>query len=207
MISPACHFHPGQRDLPRSPSGSVQKRSMEPPQMIRSCAMANKIDAAIDPTKAADVTSREGVALEISMVGRRLAKKALILSRRLQMRKIGGRIAIGEPKWSCSLSKPVRYWRRVSALGPWVKCTRNGARNSASSGRGARGACGNRARFWALRLICVGYRRFTGSDEEVDQTLQELRRTLRSMRVLTDYLEEHPGADSRQARRTTMTYQ
>ena len=43
--------------------------------------------------------------------------------------------------------------------------------------------------------------------EEVDQTLQELRRTLRSVRVLTDYLEEHPGADSRQARRTTMTYQ
>ena len=30
--------------------------------------------------------------------------------------------------------------------------------------------------------------------EEVDQTLQELRRTLRSVRVLTDYLEQHPGA-------------
>src|SRR5215467_8343033 len=67
----------------------------------------------------------------------------------------------------CSLSKPVRYCRRVSALGPWVKCTRSGAKNSASSGRGARGACGNRARFWVLRLILVGYRRFTGPDKVV----------------------------------------
>src|SRR5581483_9146495 len=75
----------------------------------------------------------------------------------------------------CSLSKPVRYWRRVSALGPWVKCTRNGATNSANSGRGARGACGNRARFWALRLIWVGYRRFTGSDKVV---LEESRISL-----------------------------
>src|SRR5215469_17146647 len=67
----------------------------------------------------------------------------------------------------CSLSKPVRYCRRVSALGPWVKCTRSGAKNSASSGSGARGACGNRACFWALRLIRLGYHRFTGSDKVV----------------------------------------
>ena len=38
--------------------------------------------------------------------------------------------------FGCSLNNPLTYWRRVSALGPWVKCTRNGARNSASSGRG-----------------------------------------------------------------------
>src|SRR5215471_4946760 len=67
----------------------------------------------------------------------------------------------------CSLSKPVRYCRRVSALGPWVKCTRSGDKNSASSGRGARRACGNRARFWVLRLIRLGYRRFTGPDKVV----------------------------------------
>src|SRR5215468_1393256 len=67
----------------------------------------------------------------------------------------------------CSLSKPVRYWRRVSALGPWVKCTRSGAKNSASSGRGSRGACGNRARLRFLRLILAGYRRFTGPDKVV----------------------------------------
>jgi hypothetical protein len=67
----------------------------------------------------------------------------------------------------CSLSKPVRCCRRVSALGPWVKCTRSGAKNSASSGRGARGVCGNRARFWALRLIRLGYYRFTDSDKVV----------------------------------------
>src|SRR5215469_13578800 len=67
----------------------------------------------------------------------------------------------------CSLSKPVRYCRRVSALGPWVKCTRSGTKNSASSGRGARGACGNRARFWVLRLIRLGYRSFTGPDKVV----------------------------------------
>lgn len=36
----------------------------------------------------------------------------------------------------------MRYWRRVSALGLWVKCTRNGARNLVSSGNGARGALG-----------------------------------------------------------------
>src|SRR5215471_13408551 len=41
------------------------------------------------------------------------------------------------------------------------------AKNSASSGRGARGACGNRARFWVLRLILVGYRRFTDPDKVV----------------------------------------
>src|SRR6516165_7257519 len=63
--------------------------------------------------------------------------------------------------------KPVRYCRRVSALGPWVKCTRSGAKNSASSGSGARGACGNRACFWALRLIHLGYHRFTVSDKVV----------------------------------------
>src|SRR5215813_15008651 len=67
----------------------------------------------------------------------------------------------------CSLSKPVRYWRRVSALGPWVKCTRSGARNSANSRRGARGACGNRSCFLLLMLILVGYRRFTDSDKVV----------------------------------------
>src|SRR5712692_10655766 len=67
----------------------------------------------------------------------------------------------------CSLSKPVRYWRKVSALGPWVKCTRNGARNSASSGKGVRGAWGNRSCFVLLMLIRVGYRRFTDSDKVV----------------------------------------
>jgi hypothetical protein len=90
MISPGCPtssrtalFLEAHRDL-------YKKRSMEPPQMIRSWAVDNKIDAAIDWTKAADVTSRnEGIAHEIGMVARRLAKTAVILYGRLQMRKSG----------------------------------------------------------------------------------------------------------------------
>ena len=50
---------------------------------------------------------------------------------------------------------------------PSVKCTHSGAKNSASSVSGARDACGNRARVWALRLIRAGYRRFTDSDKIV----------------------------------------
>ena len=48
-----------------------------------------------------------------------------------------------------------------SYLGPWVKCTRNGARNSASSGIGVRGAWGNRAGFVFLVIMLPDYRRFT----------------------------------------------
>src|SRR5215472_13357828 len=67
----------------------------------------------------------------------------------------------------CSLSKPVRYCRRVSALGPWVKCTRNGARNSASSGKAVRGACGNRAGLLCLVIILADYHRFIDFDKVV----------------------------------------
>jgi len=65
------------------------------------------------------------------------------------------------------LSKPVRYCRRVWALGPWVKYTRNGARNSASSGKGIRRAWGNRAHLLFLVIILTDYHRFMDFDKVV----------------------------------------
>ena len=53
----------------------------------------------------------------------------------------------------CSVRNPVRYCRQVSALGPWVKCTRSGARNSASSGSGVCGTWGSRSCFGDAFLV------------------------------------------------------